>query len=339
MKITPYIAGWGMAGKGMAKALEIIKIINPDFTIAEPIIIKKGTQTLQGLGKDKENPLLLIGNPHGLHAQMILDGVAAGFQHIVTDKPVCIRKDDISRLREVKADVAVTHGFRQHWGPQTIKKMIHTGEFGELISIEGRYWQCSMAAAAVAGEKPSSVAPEARAAKDWKNDASMNGPYDALVDLGAHYTDLMLFLAGAMPQEARGWVSHVNSPAPHRDSHAHVEFIFPHVRARGSISKTVHGTGNDLEVMVLGSKQAVTWNVERPDELRIARGTTTTLMQKGSDKFGSQQPPFHGLGWLEGYVSVLHSYLLKKSGQSATYPTLNDSLNVMEVLLNLKTQQ
>jgi predicted dehydrogenase len=279
MKFHPFIAGWGMAGKGMAKALEIIKIINPDLAIAEPILIKKGTQTLQGLTDGKENALLLIGNPHGLHAQFILDGEAAGFKHIVSDKPVCIRKEDISKLRGVKADVAVTHGFRQNWGPQTIKKMIDAGEFGELIAIEGRYHQCSMAAAALAGEKSTS--------KDWKNDSNLNGPYDALVDLGAHYTDMMLFFAGAKPTQARGWVSHINSPAPHRDSHAHVEYVFPKFRARGSISKTVHGTGNDLEILVLGQKQAVTWNVERPDELRIAKGTTTTLLQKPSDKFGS----------------------------------------------------
>jgi predicted dehydrogenase len=333
MQIRPYIAGWGMAGKGMAKALEIIKIINPDLQIGEITRLKKD-QPLKGLADGAGEALLLIGNPHGLHAQMIIEGAQAGFKHIVVDKPVAIRKEDLSRLRELQADVAVTHGFRQNWGPQTIKKMIDSGEFGELISVEGRYWQCSAAADAL-NPQPSSASSK----KDWKNDREMNGPYDALVDLGAHYTDLMLFLAGQKPTHARGWVSHVNAPAAHRDTHAHVEFQFPKFRARGSISKTVHGTGNDLEIMVLGAKQAVTWNVERPDELRIARGTTTTLMQRPNDGFGSAQPPFHGLGWLEGYVSVIHSYLMKRSGQShVTYPTLGDSLNVMEVLLNLQME-
>jgi predicted dehydrogenase len=204
--------------------------------------------------------------------------------------------------------------------------MMMAGEFGEIISIEGRYWQCSAAVAALNGETPSS--------KDWKNDPKMNGAYDALVDLGAHYTDLMLFLAGTTPTKARAWVSHVNAPAAHRDTHAHVEFLFPKFRARGSISKTAHGTGNDLEFTVLGQKQSVTWNVERPDELRIARGSTVTLMQKPSDKFGSQQPPFHGMGWIEGYIEIIHNYLMKIAGNTAvTYPTLQDSVKVMEVLL------
>jgi predicted dehydrogenase len=263
---------------------------------------------------------------------MILDGVAAGFKHIVVDKPVCISKDDIPALKQVKEDVAVCHGFRQQWGPQTIKKMIDAGEFGELISIEGRYWQSSHAQAALAGTKKDST-------KDWKNDPAMNGPYDALVDLGAHYTDLMFFLAGSAPTRASGWVSHVNSPAPHRDAHAWVEFQFPQVRARGSISKTAHGRGNDLEITVLGAKQAATWGMERSDELRISRGATTTVMQKPSDKFGSQQPPFHGMGWIEGYIEIIHNYLMKIHGNhSVTYPTLQESLRVMETLLNLEVR-
>ncbi|HEX4923482.1 MAG TPA: Gfo/Idh/MocA family oxidoreductase, partial [Bdellovibrionales bacterium] len=227
MKITPFITGSGMAGQGMAKALGIIGVINPDFQIA-PYVKVKRDQSLMGLTKGVENPLLLLGSPHGYHAEQILEGEKAGFNWIVCDKPVCIKKDDIARLKNVKANVAVTHGFRQNWGPQTMKKMIDAGEFGEIISIEGRYWQSSAAAAALAGQTSSS--------KDWKNDPKLNGPYDAMVDLGAHYTDMMFFFAGGMPAETRAWVSHVNAPAAHRDTHAHLEFIFPKFRARGSIS-------------------------------------------------------------------------------------------------------
>jgi predicted dehydrogenase len=324
MKVTPYVSGSGMAGKGMAKALGIISVVNPDLQI-QPVIQLKRDQSLHGLASGVENPVLFIANPHGYHAAMILEGEASGFKHMVCDKPVCVSKEDVSKLQNVKTKVAVTHGFRQNWGPQTIKKMIDTGEFGEVISIEGRYWQSSMAEAAVSGSVSS---------KDWKNDRKLNGPYDALVDLGAHYTDMMLFFAGEKPVKSAVWVSHVNSPASHRDSHAHVEFIFPKFRARGSISKTVHGTGNDLEITVLGQKQTVTWHVERPDELKVAKGATTTLLHKLSDKFGSQQPPFHGAGWLEGYIDVIHSYLLEMAGHKTSYPTLQDSVRVMDVLLN-----
>jgi predicted dehydrogenase len=328
--IEPFVIGSGMSGKGMAKALAIVEIIDPELRLA-PLKRIQRNQSLRGLPTPGTKPLLLIGNPHGCHAQTLLDGIEAGFEHFVLDKPVCTSLEDVARLKQVRHDVAVCHGFRQQWGPQTLRRMIDAGEFGELISVEGRYWQSSAAQAALAGGTGG--------AKDWKNDRALNGPYDALVDLGAHYTDLLFFLADSAPTRSRAWVSHVNAPAPHRDTHAHVEFDFPRFRARGSISKTAHGAGNDLELTVLGQKQSVTWHVERPDELRVAQGSAIRILQKPADRSGSQQPPFHGTGWLEGYIEIIHRYLRKVSGDStATYPTLQESLRVMETLLSLEPE-
>lgn len=327
MKFQPFITGSGMAGQGMAKALGIISVLNSDLKIMPHIQVKRG-QSLKGITAGHENPVLFIGSPHGFHASTLLEGIKEGFKGIVTDKPVCTKKEEIATLRDVKMDIAVTHGFRQNWGPQTIKKMIDSGEFGEIISVEGRYWQCSAAQDALTNA--------GRGSNEWKNNKEISGSFDAIIDLGAHYTDMMFFFAGEKPKRATGWVSHVNAQAPHRDTHAHVDLEFSKFRARYSISKTVHGTGNDLEFNVIGSKQCVTWNVERPDELKISKGTTTTYMQKPSDRFGSRQPPYHGLGWLEGYVDVTHNYLMKMAGMKTSYPTLTDSLNVMECLLNIE---
>jgi len=325
MKIQPFVTGSGMSGKGMTKALAIISIVDPEIQLVPTVQLKRG-QSLKGVIDKNFRPLLLIGNPHGLHAQTILEGIDAGFENIICDKPVCVSRDDIPKLKNITQDVAVCHGFRQQWGPQTIKKMIDANEFGEIISVEGRYWQSSMA-------------QDPRATKDWKNDPKLHGPYDALVDLGAHYSDLMFYFAGGTPTKSTAWVSHVNSPAPHRDSHAWVEFHFPKFRARGSISKTVHGTGNDLEIMVLGEKKAVTWNMEKSDVLKIAQGGKIDIMQKPNDKFGSGQPPFHGMGWIEGYIEIIHNYLMKMGGNTkATYPKLQESLKVMETLLNVETK-
>ena len=47
------------------------------------------------------------------------------------------------------------------------------------------------------------------------------------------------------------------------------------------------------------------------------------------------QAPFHGTGWLEGYIEIIHRALLaaidKKS--AASVPSLQESLIVIEVLL------
>ena len=62
-------------------------------------------------------------------------------------------------------------------------------------------------------------------------------------------------------------------------------------------------------------------------------------MQRRGTGFGSGQPPFHGVGWLEGYIEIIHDYLRHMSGQPFTgYPTLADSLRVMQILLTIDTR-
>ena len=326
MKFQPFIVGSGMSAKTIRKALSIIDIVDSQLSIAPPIQLARG-QELNGLPEGFENPILCVGNPHGLHAQYVLQGGDAGFTDIVLDKPACVTLNELDALRSSPVNVAVLHGFRQMWGPQTMRSMVKSGEMGDLVSLEGRYWQSSAAEVAVSDRPPRD--------KAWKSDLKLNGPYDTYVDLGSHWVDLMLFLAGGKPTQTRSWISHPNAIAPHRDTHVHLYIEFDAFRTLGSVSKTLHGAGNEMELMLLGTQQAVTWSLQRPDELRIGRGNEVRLLRRTPARYGSQQPPFSGTGWLEGYTEIIHSFLLRRAGVEAPcVPTLSEGLDTMEVLLN-----
>ena len=122
MEFQPFILGRGMSGKAIAKALSVVDIIDPEIDIREPVQLERG-QSLAGLVDGCPNPLLCVGNPHGLHAQTVLEAEQAGFRDIILDKPVCVNPDQRERLASVSARVAVLHGFRQMWGPRTIKQL------------------------------------------------------------------------------------------------------------------------------------------------------------------------------------------------------------------------
>ena len=49
------------------------------------------------------------------------------------------------------------HGNRRMWGPQTIVRMIAEGEIGDVISIDGRYWQSSAAQMATSQDPPATA--------------------------------------------------------------------------------------------------------------------------------------------------------------------------------------
>ena len=330
MRVKPFIVGSGMSGKAIAKALAVIDIVDPDITVEAPTQLRRG-QPLDGLIEGHEQPVLCICNPHGLHARYVIEAQRAGFRAIILDKPPCVNLDELAALRRLAAEcgdqlaVAVLHGYRQMWGPQQMRAMIAGGELGDLIAIEGTYWQSSAAELA--------VATEPRPDKAWKSDVALGGPTDTCVDLGTHWVDLMMFLAGGRPEAAHTWLSHVNAPAPNRDTHVQVYLQFPACRSLGSASKTVHGA-NHLDVSVLGSQRAVHWSFNNPDELRVGRGNQVTCMHRTAGRYGSQQPPYHGTGWLEGYTEVSHCFLQRLAGRDApAHPTLTEALDVMEVLL------
>lgn len=153
MPITPFILGTGRSGQAIAKSLAVLSVLEPEWKLAPARFIPRGTP-LKNLAQIEENPLFCIANPHGLHAKSILDAEAAGFKHILCEKPACVNPEELSLLTSVKANVAVFHGYRMMWGPQMIKRMILSGGMGRLIAIEGRYWQSSAAERAVSGGEP-----------------------------------------------------------------------------------------------------------------------------------------------------------------------------------------
>ncbi len=325
MKINPVIVGRGAAGQAMQRSLAIVSTIHQQLSIA-PAIFAERNAPLSEIAQNLEHPVLLIANPHALHSKGILEGSEAGFKALIVEKPACTSMSQVGELRKVKMPISVCHGYRMMWGPQTIREMLVGGEVGDIIAIEGRYWQSSAAQRAI----------EKSASSTWKNDPSLSGPYDVLLDLGSHWADMAMFLYGEKPERSRLWLSYLNSEAAHRDTHIHFDMAFKAGHpARASISKTAHGYGNDLELHVLGTKKSLGWHSQNPDVIEIGQGRDRTIKVREKSVLGSGMRAFHALGWLEGYVEIISQTLLAMAGfESRHVPTLQEGLDVVEVLLN-----
>ena len=326
--IAPVLVGRGMAGKAILRSLAIVSQTDSELNLLPVRLVERGVPLASYLSNRALN-VLFLANPSGLHAQSILEGAQAGFNAIAADKPVCVRSEEIPLLRSVNALVTVFHGYRVMWGAHTIKKMIDTGEFGDVFAFESRYWQSSSAQMALKGNVEK---------RPWKNDIKLNGPWDVLTDLGSHVADLCLYLIADTPMESRCWVSYRNSPARHRDTHVHMQIRFPGSKSgMASISKTVHGTTNDFEYTVIGTRGAATWRFLRPDEVEVGCGNQTSFIRREAVNPSSETSPFHGLGWLEGYAEITRQTLRQVSGLSSIeIPTLRESLDAMQLLLNAR---
>ncbi len=335
MIIQPYLVGSGRAGQALLKSLSFLEITDEGIELKKPILLKRD-QPLSGFKSKEHFSLLLIANPHGLHAQKLLEA-DTHFDLIVTEKPACTRMEDVVALKKLQTPVAVCHGYRQMWGVQTLKAMLNRGDFGELVAIEGRYWQSSTAQRALA------VSSEQKklAAQSWKNDVALSGPYDALLDTGSHWADAAMYLMGQKPKETHVWLSYINAEAAHRDTHVHLQMTFDKsVRALCSVSKTIHGATNHFEINIIGSKKFATWNFLAPDQIEVGEGSLRSFVSRSGYEYGAKQAPYHGVGWLEGYIEILRQSIRHVRGEKyEKYPDLKEALVVVETLLQAKIQK
>jgi predicted dehydrogenase len=325
--IQPYILGRGSAGKAIQKSLALLGVVHPEWETAPPIQLPRDV-SWDRLNVDGARAVAFIATPHALHAEALLGAERAGFRHLVVEKPACVTLEQRESLRLLQAKVAVLHGYRLMWGPQWLRAQIDSGEWGRLVALEGRYWQSSTAQRALAPVTTSG----------WKNDPSLSGSHDVLLDLAPHWVDLANFLAGQPATGGNAWLSFANAESTHRDTHVHLDLAYRSgVRGLASISKTWHGAGNDLEIHVLCEGATAVWRFAAPDEVVVGRGASrATVTRPATDPRGSRQAPGHGLGWIEGYVEITAQMLRAMVGGGEThYPTLDEHLAVMDLLLRL----
>ena len=325
MHIIPYIVGSGRAAQAIKESFSILSLLEPELSIAPIRQIARG-ESIPSPCSETGISVLCIATPHALHAKAILDADEKKFSLIMTEKPACVNLDELFLLKKIQTPVAVMHVYRQTWGVQTLKEMIQAGEFGDLISIEGRYWSSSTAQRSLINSP----------AVGWKNDPCLSGEFDTLLDIGVHWVDAALFLIAQKPSRTFLNLSYANAEAKHRDSHAQLIMGFDNsLSLFSSFSKTVHGVGNHFEINVLGAKKSATWNFVNPDQIEIGSGNTMTVLNRSSNQIGSHHSPFHALGWLEGYIEIMRQALFQiKTNKETNFPKLKDHLDVVELLLS-----
>jgi len=327
--VTPIVVGRGMAGSAIMTSVPIIARMDPELELSPVRTVERGRNPAVYISEQTSNALFLA-NPSGMHAASILQGLESDFDAIAVEKPACVTVDEIDRLKTIHRAISVYHGYRVLWGPRKIREMVTAGELGDVFCFEARYWQSSSAQKSLRGA----------AEKNWKDDPSLNGPRDTLTDLGSHIVDLCLHLMSDQPIRCRCRLFYRNAPSPHRDTHVHLTMQFPGDRqAVASISKTLHGSGNDLEFTVLGTRGAATWKFMSPDEVVFGEGSRRIVVSREAKNPSSGSLPFHGLGWLEGYVEITHQTLRRASGLPASpVPDLTEALRVMDVLLKAEIE-
>lgn len=204
-----------------------------------------------------------IATPNFTHCDIACAAMEAGF-HAVCDKPMTISLDDAERMVKTAERTgkvfALTHNYSGYPLMRQAREMIAAGKLGDIIAVRATYVQGWMH-----GMKPDDN--PARGA--WKSDPTKNGQAGSLGDVGTHAFHLASFVTGLKPVAV---LSKMESYSPHHelDDYGHA-LLKLQGGACGMVtwSQVTHGRLNDLSIEVDGTKAALSWRQETPNQLHL----------------------------------------------------------------------
>jgi predicted dehydrogenase len=203
--------------------------------------------------------------PNHLHAP-IAHAFMAHRVHIVCEKPMTATRGEAENLARAaaSADVVfvVTHSYTGLSMVRRARDIARSGALGEIRSVRSSYFQGWMADLEQQGATPQTV---------WRTDPARSGIAGTVADIGSHAFHIASYVTGLELDAVAAELSAFGTLSA-LDNDASMLLRFKG-GARGSLwcSQVAVGQTNGLSFAVHGSKGALTWSAETPNELHFAR--------------------------------------------------------------------
>ena len=361
-KLKAAVFGAGFMGKVHTEAIrrlgnvEVAVVVASNRAAAEHFAnafsISQANADWHAVLDDPDIDAVHICTPNVLHYSMAKAALEAG-KHVLCEKPLTMTAAEARELAALagrtKLAHCVNHNLRCYPMVQQVRSMIAAGELGEILIVNGTYFQDWLLY---------------DTDWNWRASAAEGGELRAMGDIGSHWMDLIEHLTGLpittlcadletfhktrkRPKES----SETFTDASGGDSET-VEVktddfgaVLVHLgdRARGSfaVSQMSAGRKNRFEFEIYGTEAGVAWNQERPDELWIGhRNSANQILLKDPSLLYRQAAAFADLpgGHSEGYDDT-HKQMFRRfyarvadADAPVEYPTFADGARGMELL-------
>jgi predicted dehydrogenase len=291
-KIKTGIIGSGFMGGAHAEALqriglsEVVAIASADKPsldrVADTFNIAKRYADWKELLNDKDIQVVHNCTPNNLHFEINKEAIKAG-KHIISEKPLTItakQSEELLALLKVHKVVnAINFNYRFYPLIQHAKALNAKGELGKIYYIHGQYLQDWL---------------YYDTDYNWRLETEISGESRAIADIGSHWCDMIQFVTGSKIKRVFADLVTIHKK---RLKAADVEtfkgkeeagaskgtqidiktedagsVIFEMENgARGSfvVSQVSAGRKNCFRFEIDGSKKAIAWNQENPNELWV----------------------------------------------------------------------
>lgn len=289
----------------------------------------------EGLRDDKIDFVVIV-TPNHLHYDVARAFLLAGI-HVVCEKPLCFTVKEAEELASLaKAQnlfFAVAHAYTSNAIVKLARQLVQDGTVGDIVDVSGEYlqeWLIDQLGEASATTKLSA----------WRIEPRYSGISNCVGDIGTHLENTVSYITGLKIKRLAARLDHFGKPL---DLNANI-LVEYETGATGvySCSQVAIGHMNGLAVRIFGTKGALEWREEAPDELRVTlKGKPPQLYSRGAGYVTgraaelSHLPAGHPEGYYEAFANfyrVFITALLKKlngeplSADDLDFPTVEDGL-------------
>jgi len=301
---------------------------------AEMLGIEKYYGDYRELLKDDGIQSVHICSPNHLHYEMAKAVLDAG-KHVICEKPLAIsvaEAEELVELAEKKGVVnAVNFNIRYYPLMRQLRLMVDKGDIGEVFAVQGSYLQDWLF-------HPTDY--------NWRLEPDQSGQSRAVADIGSHWMDLIEFVTGLKIAEVcadfatfhkvrkkplkpvETYAGKVLKPEDYKDIPINTEDY--------ATVQVAAGRKNRLYFEMDGSKQAVAWESEAPNQIWLGKrdGNNEILMRDPSLVYPEcmgliDYPGGHNEGFPDTFKQLareVYGYISGEKSGPASYPTFRDGL-------------
>ncbi len=291
-KIAAGIIGTGFIGPAHVEAarrlgnVEIVAVAEANNALAKEkaavMSIPKAYGNYHDLLADDEIQVIHNCTPNHLHFQVNKDILAAG-KHVISEKPLAMTTEESRELVRLAGESdrihAVDFNYRFYPLVQHARQMVKAGEVGDIFTLHGSYLQDWLFLATD---------------WNWRLEPALSGESRAIADIGSHWCDLLQFITGQSilkvfadlrtihqtrmkpKKQVETYAGKQLSPEDYEpqpistEDYASVLFALSG-GAHGvfTVSQVSAGRKNRLFFEIDGSKCALAWDQESPNEMWI----------------------------------------------------------------------
>lgn len=363
-KVTTAIIGTGFMGRvhieGVRRLghVEVVAVAGSSDAsakkFAESMGVERSTGDYKTLLADPSIDAVHVLTPNALHYPMSMAALEAG-KAVLCEKPLTVTSKEAKSMVALAAKKnlpnAVCHNLRYYPVVQHIRRIIESGELGEILHVQGTYSQDWLLY---------------ETDYNWRIESERNGELRAMGDIGSHWMDMIQHLTGLpitgvcadlatfhktrkKPKVAiQTFAGKKLKPKDYDDVEITTDdwgAVMLHLgdRARGAftVSQVAAGCKNRFAFEIFGTKAGVSWNQEEPDRLWIGhRNTPNQLIVKDGSLLHpkaaeyAELPGGHSEGYDDSHKALYKRFYRKVADSSAPvdYPTFEDGLRGMILL-------